>query len=53
MNLWLIQRTPTNRADFIIWLNHHGELALGALDRLDFDSFDFFRVEAGHLISQF
>ena len=35
------QRTPTNRTHFIAWLNHRGELALGAFNRLDFDSFDF------------
>jgi len=39
------QLTSTERTHFLRTLNHHGELALGAFDRMDFYSFDFGRVE--------
>jgi len=35
---------------FLSWLDHRGELALRALDRVDFDSFDFVRVKASHYV---
>ena len=34
------QRTPTNRTHFLSWLDHEVSLALGAFDRMEFDSFD-------------
>lgn len=46
------QLAPTNRTHFITWLNQYGELAPGAFDRMDFDFFDFVRVEASHYVSQ-
>ena len=35
------QSSPTNRTQSVVWLYHYGELALGAFDGMDFDSFDF------------
>jgi hypothetical protein len=35
------QRTPTNRTHFLIRFDHYGELALGAFDSVELDSFDF------------
>jgi hypothetical protein len=43
------QRTPTNRTHFLSWSYHQIGFALGAFDRVEFDSFDFVRVEASHL----
>jgi len=43
------QRSPTSRTHFILWPDQWGELALGAFDRVDFDSFDVVRVEISHL----
>jgi len=34
------QCVPTNRTHFLSWLNHQIGLALGAFDRVEFDSFD-------------
>ena len=48
------QRTPTNRTHFLSWLDHEVSLALGAFDRMEFDSFDFVKVERGdHLATHF
>jgi hypothetical protein len=46
------QRTPTNRTHFLSWPNHQVGFALGAFDRMEFDSFDFVRVKVGHLVPQ-
>jgi hypothetical protein len=43
------QRTSTNRTHFLSWLNHYVSFALGALEMMEFDSFDFVRVLAIHL----
>ena len=34
------QRTPTDRTNFFSWPNHQVGFALGALDRMEFDSLD-------------
>ncbi len=48
------QFTPTNRTHFLSWLNHQVGFALGAFDSVEFDSFDFVRVERGdHLATHF
>ena len=46
------QFTPTNRTYLLSWLYHQVGFAIGASDRIDFDSFNFFRVKASHRISQ-
>ena len=46
------QRTPTNRTHFLSGLYHQVGFALGAFDRVEFDSFDFIRVEASHHVPQ-
>jgi hypothetical protein len=38
------QSTPTNRTNFLSQINHYGEFALGAFDRVEFDSSDFVSV---------
>ena len=42
------QLTPTNRTHFLSWPYHQVGFALGAFDRVEFDSIDFIRVEASH-----
>jgi len=45
---WSIQCVLTLRALFLRWLDLYGELALRAFDNVDFDSFDFVRIETRH-----
>jgi len=42
------QLVSTNRTHFLSWPNHQVGFALGAFDRVEFDAFDFVRVEASH-----
>ena len=42
------QYTSTNRTHFLSGLYHQVGFALGAFDRVEFDSIDFIRVEASH-----
>ena len=45
------ERTPTNRAHFLSWLNHQIGFALRALDPEELDSFDFVRLQSvPHLV---
>jgi len=54
--LFLLNRqcVPTNRTHFLSWLNHKVGFALRAFEGIEFDSFDFVRIQRGdHLPTHF